>query len=57
MGCDRRDIYTPKTVEHRSAARSEDGPHRLLTGIPLTDDERDTVGNDHATDPGHCQLS
>jgi integrase len=47
MACARCDFYTPKTSSSAQLLEAKTGLQRMLVGVPLTDDERAAVDNDH----------
>jgi hypothetical protein len=48
MACARCDFYTPKASSSAQLLEAKTGLQRMLVGVPLTDDERAAVGDDHA---------
>ena len=47
MACARCDFYLPKASSEAQLLEAKDGLQRMLVEIPLTDEERDAVENDH----------
>ena len=48
MACARCDFYTPKGSTKAQLLEAKDNLQRMLTSIPLTDDERAAVDDGHA---------
>jgi integrase len=47
MACAHCDFYTPKASSSAQLLEAKQGLQRMLVGVPLTDDERAAIDNDH----------